>query len=116
VSRARPADYGRNVRGQGQGIVQTPSGPATIELPGRFPTVEEFKRSVEAIQKDVKRNSDGIKQLADVQRRDAIRLADLVTKSERRVKKQMKQTQIISIAAAALLPFVGRLIDKKLNP
>jgi hypothetical protein len=117
VTRAtRAADYGRNVRGQGQGVVQTPSGPARIELPGRFPTVEEFKKSVEAIQKDVQKNSDGIKQLSDVQRRDSLRLAQLVAKSERRLRKQMTRTQIIAIAAAAVLPFVGRLIDQKLNP
>ena len=116
VQRARPANYGQGVRGQSQGVVQTPQGPASIQLPGRFPTVDEFKKTVEAIQKDVKHNSDGIKQLADIQRKDALRLADLVTKSERRLKRQMKRTQIISIAAAAVLPFVGRLIDQKLNP
>ena len=116
VTRARPGNYAQGVRGQSQGTVQTPSGPAHIQLPGRFPTVDEFKQTVEAIQKDVKRNSDGIRQLADVQRRDALRLAELVTRSERRLKRQMKRTQIISIAAAAVLPFVGRLIDQKLNP
>jgi hypothetical protein len=104
------------VRGQSQGIVQTPSGPARIELPGRFPTVDEFKKSVEAIQKDVQRNTDGIKQLAAIERKDAQRLNDIVLKSERRLRRQMTRTQIISIAAAAVLPFVGRLIDQKLNP
>jgi hypothetical protein len=116
VLRGRAADYGRSVRGQSQGVVQTPSGPARIDLPGRFPTVDEFKKSVEAIQKDVQRNSDGIKQLALVQRKDAVRLAELVSKSERRLRRQMTRTQIISIAAAAVLPFVGRFIDQKLNP
>jgi hypothetical protein len=116
VMRARATDYGRAVKGQGQGVVQTPSGPARIDLPGRFPTVDEFKKSVEAIQKDVQRNSDGIKQLAGIQRKDALRLADMVSKSERRLRRQMTRTQIISIAAAAVLPFVGRFIDQKLNP
>lgn len=116
ITRTKAADYGRAVRGQGQGVVQTPSGPAKIELPGRFPTVEEFKKSVEAIQKDVQRNTDGITQLAEIQRKDALRLADLVSKSERRMRRQMKRTQIVSIAAAVALPFVGRLIDQKLNP
>lgn len=112
----RVSDYGRNVRGQGQGVVQTPSGPAKIELPGRFPTVEEFKSSVEAIQKDVQKNANRIAHVSAVQRRDAVRLAGLVVRSERRLRRQLTRAQVISIAVAVAVPFVGRLIDQKLNP
>jgi hypothetical protein len=113
VRRAKPpANYAQAVKGRNQGVVQTPSGTARIALPGNFPTVDEFQKSVGQIQKDMKANSDGIKELADQQRKDAVRLAEMITTSERKLKKQMKRTQIVAMIGA-VAPLAARLIEKQ---
>ena len=100
------ANYAQAVRGKNAGIVQTPSGPARIALPGNFPTVEEFRKTVTAIQKDMKANSAGIKELTDQQKKDTVRLADLITKLDKKMTKRNKRAQIISwIGLAASLGY-----------
>ena len=114
--RARPGrNYGRQVKGKGQGVVQTPNGPARIELPGKFPTVEEFQKTVSEIQNDMKANSTGIKELADQQKKDSLRITDMVVASEKRLRKQMKRTQIIS-AVFALAPLAINVVSEFKKP
>ena len=113
VARARPTrSYAGAVKGLNQGVVTTPAGPAKVMLPGRFPTVDEFRKTVSEIQKDVQRNSKGIQDLADQQRRESARLAALLVKSERRINKRMQRTQLIS-AVAASIPLVARILLPK---
>ena len=101
--RARPTrSYTSAVRGRGAGVVQTPNGPARIALPGNFPTVEEFRKTVGEIQKDMKANSAGIKELGDQQKKDVVRLAELIATNEKKTRKQMKRTQTIAIIGIVL--------------
>jgi hypothetical protein len=110
--RARPGrNYGRQVKGRDKGVVRTPNGPAQIELPGKFPTVDEFQKTVNEIQNDMKANSIGIKELADQQKKDVVRLADMVTTSEKKLRKQMKRTQVVS-AMFALAPLAINVISE----
>lgn len=89
------------VRGRHTGVIRTPAGAARMRLPGGYPTVKEFKSTVDALQKDIKRNATGIKQLGAQQKKDAARLAGMVSRSERRIRKQLKQTQVAALIAAA---------------
>lgn len=113
VARARPTrSYAGAVKGRNQGVVATPAGPAKVMLPGRFPTVEEFRKTVSEIQKDVQKNSKGIQDLSDQQRKESARFATLLVKTERRLNKQMQRTQLIS-AVAASIPLVARFLLPK---
>lgn len=115
VHRAKPpGNYAQAVKGRNQGVVQTPNGTARITLPGNFPTVEEFQKSVGQIQKDMKANSAGIKELADQQKKDALRLAEMITSSEKKLKRQMKRTQVVALVGA-MLPIAARLIEKQVT-
>lgn len=91
----------RDVRGRRHGVIRTPAGSARMKLPGGYPTVKEFKSTVDTLQKDIKRNATGIKQLGSEQKKDAARLAGMVTRSERRIRKQLKETQVAALVAAA---------------
>lgn len=51
------------VQGRQYGVVRTPQGDARIELPGKFPTVDEFKQTITKLQQDIAANSAGIGQL-----------------------------------------------------
>jgi hypothetical protein len=115
VHRAKPqANYAQAVKGRNQGVVQTPNGTARISLPGNFPTVEEFQKSVGQIQKDMKANSAGIKELADQQKKDTVRLAELIATNEKKLKRQLKKTQVIALIGA-VVPVAFRLIEDKMS-
>lgn len=110
VARARPTrSYAGAVKGRNQGVVSTPAGPAKVMLPGTFPTVDEFRKTVSEIQRDVQKNSKGIQDLADQQRKESARVTALMVKSERRLRKQMQRTQLIA-AISASIPLVARLL------
>jgi hypothetical protein len=55
--------YGQMMRGRNAGVITTPNGQATVQLPAKFPTVGELKGTLQEIQADIKRNSDGIRAL-----------------------------------------------------
>ena len=100
--RAKPTgSYGRTVKGRNAGVVQTPNGAARIALPGNFPTVDEFRKTVAEIQKDMKANSTGIKELADQQKKDVVRLAGLISDGEKKIRKQLKRTQLFAMLGVA---------------
>jgi ABC-type transporter Mla subunit MlaD len=82
-------------------------------LPGRFPTVEEFRKTVGALQQDIGKNSSGIQQLGEQQRKDSARLATLVSQTERRLTRRMKRQQTFSIIAA-LIPLAVGFVDQRL--
>ena len=69
TSRARPRrSYAGNSRGRRSAIIRTPAGNARVRLPGGIPTMSQFRKTSAAIQKDIKRNSLGIKQLEKAQK------------------------------------------------
>jgi len=110
VARAHPTrSYAGAVKGRNQGVVSNPNGPAKVMLPGTFPTVDEFRKTVSEIQRDVQKNSKGIQDLADQQRKESARVTALMVKSERRLRKQMQRTQLIA-AISASIPLVARLL------
>src|SRR5688572_30483370 len=64
VNRAKPrGNITSGVQGRQFGVVRTPQGNARVELPGKFPTLDEFKTSVAKLQQDISANSSGIAQL-----------------------------------------------------
>ena len=100
VRRAKPRrSYARRARGKRYGTVITPAGRARIRLPGRFPTIPEFRRTVAEIQKDIKKNSAGVKDLATSQKR----VAALVMRSDKGMEKKVFGLQIAVVALAVLL-------------
>jgi hypothetical protein len=112
VQRAQPQrPYAQMVQGKGTGLVKTPKGTAQIVLPGKFPTVEEFRKTVNALQLDDRKNSTGIKQLSEQQRKDAARLAVMVAQTEKKISKQLRNTQIAAIIAATI-PLIARVAER----
>lgn len=112
-SYARPGGrYAGLVRGRGEGLVRTPQGTAKVQLPGKFPTVEEFQKTVDALQRDIKKNADGIRQLNQAQRTDLAQVKALMAQSERKMQKEMKKALIISVVSANL-PLIFRVLQER---
>ena len=97
VHRARPkSSYGKGVKGKGESIVRTPNGELRLPLPGHFVTVDEFQKTAAEIQKDMKQNSAGIKDLADLQRKESQRLEKVITTLDKKIAKQQRRSQIVT--------------------
>lgn len=103
VRRAKPhGSVTSSVQGRQYGIVKTPQGNARVELPGKFPTVNEFKQSIAKLQLDIKANSTGIAQLTDRLKQDATLEATARSKSDRYLRRSLKRTQWAALVAVAL--------------
>jgi hypothetical protein len=81
------------VQGRQFGVVRTPQGDARIELPAKFPTVDEFKESITKLQSDIKANSTGIGQLTTRLKGDTQLEATTRTKHVRYVRRSMRRLQ-----------------------
>jgi hypothetical protein len=102
VSHARSRGrYSQRVQGKSQGLVKTPQGTAKVALPGTFPTVEELRKTVDALQGDIRKNSAGIMQLK--------RQMEL---TERRLTKRAKNAQIASLVAISI-PLVALVVKSQ---
>jgi hypothetical protein len=103
VRRAKPQGSATSsVQGRQYGMVRTPQGNARVELPGRFPTVNEFKQSIAKLQQDIKANSTGIAQLTERLKQDATLEAGARAKSDRVLRRNLKRTQWAALIAVAL--------------
>lgn len=109
----RRAAVSSGVRGKSHGVIRTPRGTAKIALPGKFPTVQEFKKAANALQVDIRKNSAGIKQLGDEQRKDAARLAAMMAATEKRLTKQVKNAQLTALISLAI-PLLARVVERQL--
>jgi hypothetical protein len=109
VRRARPrGSYTSRTRGRRYGTIVTPAGKARVKLPGRFPTVSEFKQSVAKVQKDIKKNSGGIKDLVSSQKD----LASVVGRNKKTTDKKVLGLQIgVVILSLLSLPQARTLIS-----
>jgi hypothetical protein len=100
--------YGVNrMEGVGQGIVRTPSGDAQIELPGKVPSLKEFKDTVGTIQKDMLT-------LAAQQKTDVAYFNAQIDGLKKDLVKSRKQAALIGVAIA-LAPVVTKLLQQQLN-
>jgi hypothetical protein len=107
VRRAKPhGSATSSVQGRQYGIVKTPRGNARVELPGKFPTVNEFKQSIAKLQQDIKANSTGIAQLTERLKQDATLEAGARVKSDRALRRSLKRTQVAALIAATLPVFL----------
>ena len=90
------------IQGRQFGVVRTPQGEARIELPGKFPTVDEFKQTIAKLQTDIKANSAGIGQLTDRLKGDSQFEASSRTRSVRALRRSLKRTQWAALLAVAV--------------
>lgn len=102
---ARPRAYGRDVKGRDAGLIKTPNGEAKIQLPGKFPTVGEFRGSLEEIQGDIKKNADGIKSLTRRGDDQDSRIAKLARTVERSSSLTFWSSLVLGAITAAPLLF-----------
>ena len=63
----------------------------------------------------MKANSTGIKEIAEQQKKDSLRIAEMVMASEKKLRKQMKRTQVIT-AVIALAPLAINVISEFKKP
>jgi hypothetical protein len=101
-SSPRPAiqtrPYARGVQGRATGVIETPNGKATVQLPGRFPTVTEFRGTLEEVHSDIKKNSEVIRALGRTNDDQDARLLSL----SRSVRRSGKLTFWSSIIFGAI--------------
>ena len=91
------------------GIVQTPNGRARIALPGRIIPPAEFRKAVDALQQDGKKNATGIQQLEAQQRQDMARLTAMVAQTEKKHSQELRQIAtgvVVALAAAPVVAFI----------
>jgi len=108
IRRARPRrSYTSGTRGRRFGMISTPAGSARIRLPARFPTITEFRRTVGQVQKDIRRNSAGIKDLLKAEKNTAL----LATRSDKALERRVFGLQIAVVTLAVLsLPQAASLV------
>ena len=112
IRHARPAGYGRGVKGVSNALVRTPSGDAQIALQQPVPSLKEFQQTVGMIAMDARKTSDGMKQLEAQQRQDAAFFNAKVAELKRDIARTRKQAALIGVASA-LAPVVVRLIQQQ---
>lgn len=110
---AKPRQYGQAARGRNAGLIKTPNGDATVQLPARFPTMGEFRGTLEEIQADIKRNADGIKTLGRTNAEQDTKLSAL-TRSMKRSAKTTFWTSIV-IGTVAIAPRLIAAINQNQN-
>jgi hypothetical protein len=116
VSHAAPQQgYASGVQGTSQATMDTPRGPARLKMPQGLVTVPELQETVDAIQDDVKANAAGIRELAARHRRDTACLAALIRKTDKKLTRGLKHSELASILAASA-PLIVKLIQRQLTP
>lgn len=90
------------VQGRQYGVVRTPQGDARIELPAKFPTVDEFRQTISKLQQDIAANSAGIGQLTTRLQGDSDTEISTRTKHVRLLRRSQKRMQWGLLVALAL--------------
>ena len=113
VRSAKPRrPYSAGIRGRQYAQVKTPAGSARIVLPGRFPTLKDHRRSLARVQRDIRKNSTGIRDLVKRQKK----LAELAGRSDRGLDKKVKTLQwAVVILALSSLPQTKEILNQITN-
>lgn len=107
--------YGSEVKGQDQFHIDTPAGKAKVELPESMVTVQEAQGAFDTIAQDMKAQADGLRELMEQRQRDVVCLAAMIRKTDRKLTRSLKRTELAGILSASA-PLLVRLLQQRITP